>query len=139
MSEVRRGLLLKVLEPVEWHIHIVKTGGDRCRMSYTEVVERPSDMSREEFREAVKVGVEAGVAAYSDWASVCDVRCEWEGEDRVRVAIEVEGNRSGILSSVGGEFICMSKLGDMTLRELITFAAVGVMATEERGRGRGER
>jgi len=132
MSEVKRGLFLRVVEPIEWHIHIVKTGKDWCKMSYTEVLERPDDMTRGEFREAFEVTVRATEWAVGKYAHKCDVRYEWEGEDRVKLTVEIEGRRSAITGMVGAEFIGMSKLGDMPLRELMMFAGLGLMTTKEK-------
>ncbi|MEM2447915.1 MAG: hypothetical protein QXT14_03055 [Candidatus Bathyarchaeia archaeon] len=124
MSKVKMGFF-KVFIPKEYHIHVVKQDSEYL-LDYAEYVEKPLDVSEEEFEKAVaftlKVASSARKAGLEESLERTDRGCVFRMKGRL--SLERVGD---VLSA---EFLSISKLGGITIRDLLILAFLGAILAE---------
>lgn len=122
-SEVKRGFLMRLIVPVEWHIH-VRRDGDEYVLEYEERFEKPEKMSSEDFASIVESSAEFTRIVLRSANLATDVR-RAESNGSVSLSFRVKAPLDVIASQIAGEFLPFSSLGDMTVRDLMSLACVG--------------
>ena len=102
--------------PIRWNIDITKVN-DKYKMRYVEILKRPDDVSMNDWLEAVRITDETLKKLHVPHTT--EVR-----GDVVEVRIEVEGELRRIASLIVGEFIPISNLGEMRIRDLALLPAI---------------
>ena len=113
----------KIIVPVRWSIEITKVG-DKYRMKYVEEHRKPEGMDREVFITSAKV-----TALIVRELVGHDVDLHIEG-DTVKVGLEIEDSLERIASMIVGEFVTTSKIGDVTLRDLLAILSLTHLANK---------
>jgi hypothetical protein len=123
VSEVKRGFLMRLVVPVEWHIH-VRRDGDEYVLEYEERFEKPENMSSEDFASVVESSAEFTKIVLRSANLDVDVR-RVESDGSVSLSFRVRAPLDVIASQIAGEFLPFSSFGDMTVRDLLSLACVG--------------
>ena len=124
--------MFRVIEPVSMDIRVRRLEDGRYRMEYVEEAARPEDMSPDVFRTSALMTVRAGEVMA---AAVPDVSARVElvelTDDKVVVRIEVVGEKERIFDSLATEFLSVSNVGKMMLRDLIMTAGMAAAAVSQ--------
>jgi len=118
-------VLFRFIEPVSMDIRVRRLEDGRYRMEYVEEAVRPEEMPPNVFRTSALMTVRAGEAMVAALPDV-SVRVELVEltDDKAVVKIEVVGEKGRIFDSLATEFLTVSNVGKMTLRDLIMMAGV---------------
>ena len=122
MGSVKKGKVISFIMPSEWQIQIKKHDGFYM-LDYTEIVERPADMDREEFLKCVENTIEYCKKLFQ----TANVKSEIETssyDDKITIRLKLESSLEIILSALVSEFIGFAKIGDITLRELLVLTSI---------------
>ena len=123
MSEVKRGFLMRLVVPVEWHIHVCRDG-DEYVLEYEERFEKPENMDSGDFASVVESSAEFTKIVLRSANLDVDVR-KAESNGSVSLSFRVRAPLDVIASQIAGEFLPFSSLGDMTVRDMVSLACVG--------------
>jgi len=104
---LRAGKLFEYISPVEIHLNAKKIG-DKWVFEYVEIFEKPDNMSEDEFRKTVQNTVKL--------LKIVGLNCKNEGN---KISFRGEGTLDHVASAIVSEFIGISSMGDITLRDLI--------------------
>jgi len=115
---------LRVLVPTRWCIEICRVGDNRYRMVYVEEIEKPNNMSDDEFRRAIENTANFVKTALEN---IAQVTYEVEGSGKVRFRIEVEDQLHLIADLLVGEFLPHTTLGNLRLVDIATLAGLQVL------------
>jgi hypothetical protein len=124
VGETGGGLLVKVIVPVEWRIRVWRDGEDYA-LEYEERVERPADMTEEEFAAAVELATGGLVNALRSVVPGVEVR-KTVGGSSAEVSIRARAPLRVVAGAIASEFLALSDLGKMTLMELLALAGIGI-------------
>jgi hypothetical protein len=100
-------------------------------LDYTEIVERPADMDREEFSKCVENTIEYGKKLFQ----TANVKSEMKTSphnDKITIKLKLESPLETILSALVSEFIGFARIGDITLRELLVLTSIAFRTLKEK-------
>ena len=122
---VKRDSVLETLMPSEWRIHITRREDDRYEIDYTEILEKPADMSEEEFQRAYDNTLKI-VRPIIDALGI-EVSVKEEG-DKPAITIKAIKPLEEVASAIIAEFMMVSRIGNMTFRELFILTELARVA-----------
>jgi hypothetical protein len=111
------GKLFKGIVPCEWNVRLWKEG-EHYVLEYEERVKRPTEISTEEFRNAVERTLQATRMAmvFVDPNFWLDTTTS---DDESVVKLRVRGSLGMLAGSLAMEFLVVSDFGKMTLSDII--------------------
>ena len=127
-----RSSIFDLLLPIEWYIHITKEPDGRYRLEYTEVFRKPKELSEEEFEEGIAVTLQF-LSLLKPLGFKTKTGLTEKGE--YVITLEGIGSRDLILSTVAGEFLAASPLGEATLTVRDILLSVGLLRLLKLKRG----
>ena len=120
-----------IMVPSEWRIRIARKG-DEYLLDYLEVLEKPEDMTEEEFKQAI----DFTIGLKSKLPSPLQERLQVHVGER-EIGFTFRGLLADIATAMVVEFLPLSRMADMTLRELffryLMLWAMGGGGSEGRG------
>ena len=111
------GKLFKGIVPYEWNVKLWKEG-EHYVLEYEEKVKRPTEISAEEFGNAVERTLQATriAMAFVDPGFWLDAKTS---DDECVVKLRVRGSLGMLAGSLAMEFLVVSDFGKMTLNDII--------------------
>jgi hypothetical protein len=98
------------------------------RLEYVEVVEKPEDMDAETFEKAVEATVK--FAGRCGGFVGADTRIE-KSDGRYVARLRMEGSLGMIATGIVTEFLNFTRLGSITLRDILILSGIGIASLRE--------
>jgi len=130
MGLVERGMFARLLIPIRWHIEVAMVDAGKWRLSYTEFFKRPEKWSKEKFVRVVKRSERLAKEVFGKLMFQDSVSVRFDvGEDEAVITIKFEAPLDVIAGAIVGEFMAQTRLGKMTLNELLLLSLPGTIET----------
>jgi len=116
--------------PVKWNIMVERQPNGQYKFTYIEVVEKPEHVSEEEFKRTVEGSVEIARETMKKMNIDAEVNLKFQ-DGRGITEIHMIGELELAANIIVSEFLPFTKLGKMTLKDLLMYTIVGVFGMEK--------